>query len=207
MSPNHARLQSLVEEPAARAFFNGLFARAHLELDDTGERFTVTQAGDAVRVTEGFDGPAPNLVVRLASQNLANLEAIFSDQHVSGDETYRIVRFMVRPCLEAALKMPILNHERLLNLLRIDDCWQQALLDSAGNEDLRLTVEKVDGAWTVREGFHGHPRRRLRLTAEQMLDFQRRLFKADEEGGIAAWLSLAGWYAKWRDALAVPLEA
>lgn len=206
MSPNHARLQALVDEPAARAFFKGLFARAHLELSDSGERFTVTQSDDAVRVSEGFDGEAPNLVVSLAGQNLVNLGAIFADRQVSGDETYRIVRFMVRPCLEAALKMPILNHETLLGFLRVDDCWQQALLDPQGNEDLRLTVQKVDGAWTVREGFHGNPRRRLRLTAEQMLDFQRRLFKADEEGGVTAWLSLAGWYATWRDQLTVPVE-
>ena len=73
MSPNHARLQALVDEPAARAFFKGLFARAHLELSDSGERFTVTQSDDAVRVSEGFDGEAPNLVVSLAGQNLVNL--------------------------------------------------------------------------------------------------------------------------------------
>lgn len=207
MSTHLATLQALVQEPAARAFFAGLFARAHLTLTDTGERFTVRQDGDAVTVVEGFDGDEPNLVVALADQNLANLSAIFGDREVTSDEAYRIVRFMVRPCLEAALRMPILNHERLLGLLRVDDCWQQALLDPEGREDLALTVEKVEGRWTVREGYHGRPSRRLRLTAEQMLDFQRRLFKADEENSIAAWLQLAGWYIAWRDRLTVPVDA
>lgn len=203
MSTNLNQLQTLVRQPAARAFFKDLFARAHLELTDTGERFTVHQTGDEVRVTEGHDGPDANLVVPLAGQNLANLGAIFADAQVSGDETYRIVRFMLRPCLEASLKMPILQNDRLLRILGVDD-WQQALLDPQGREDVQLTVHKTDGQWTVSEGYHGNPRRRLRLTAEQMLDFQRRLFKADEENSISGWLSLAGWYVTWRDQLTVP---
>ena len=205
MSPNLGRLQSLVQEPAARAFFKGLFSRAHLELTDTGERFTIRQDGDNVSVVEGFDSPDANLVVPLASQNVANLGTIFADRQVSGDEAYRIVRFMVRPCLEAALKMPILQHDRLLSILRVDDTWQQALLDPQGQEDVKLTVHKVDGKWSVAEGYHGSPRRRLCLTAEQMLDFQRRLFKADEDNSITAWLGLAGWYVTWRDQLTVPV--
>ncbi|HRA19403.1 MAG: hypothetical protein IPJ58_18015 [Ardenticatenia bacterium] len=204
MSTNLSQLQSLVQQPAARAFFKGLFARARLELTDTGERFTIHQEGDDVRVAEGFDGPDANLVVPLASQNLANLGAIFADRQVTGDESYRIVRFMLRPCLEASLQMPILQNDRLLRILGVDD-WQQALLDPQGREDVQLTVHKTDGQWTVSEGYHGNPRRRLRLTAEQMLDFQRRLFKADEENSISGWMSLAGWYVTWRDQLTVPV--
>ena len=203
MSANLAQLQTLVQQPAAQDFFKGLFARARLELTDTGERFTIHQEGGSVRVAEGFDGPDANLVVPLASQNLANLSAIFADRQVTGDETYRIVRFMLRPCLEASLQMPILQNDRLLRILGVDD-WQQALLDPQGREDVPLTVHKTHGQWTVSEGYHGNPRRRLRLTAEQMLDFQRRLFKADEENSITGWLALAGWYVTWRDQLTVP---
>lgn len=206
MSTNLAQLQALVNEPAARSFFQGLFARARLELTDTGERFTVHQDGDGVRVVEGFDGPDANLVVPLASQNLANLRAIFADRQVTGDEAYRIVRFMLRPCLEASLQMPILRNERLLRILGVED-WQQALLDPQGREDVQLTVHREDGRWVVAEGYVGSPRRRLRLTAEQMLDFQRRLFQADEDNSITGWLALAGWYVTWRNQLTVPADA
>lgn len=206
MSTNLAQLQALVNEPAARSFFKGLFARARLALTDTGERFTVHQDGDGVRVVEGFDGPDANLVVPLASQNLANLRAIFADRQVTGDEAYRIVRFMLRPCLEASLQMPILRNERLLRILGVED-WQQALLDPQGREDVQLTVHREDGRWAVSEGYVGSPRRRLRLTAEQMLDFQRRLFQADEDNSITGWLALAGWYVTWRNQLTVPADA
>jgi hypothetical protein len=143
------------------------------------------------------------VVVPLSSEHLAKLRAIFSDRQVTADETYVIVRFMLRPCLEAALKMPILQHDRLLSIVRVDNIWQQTLVDPQGNEDVRLTIQKNDGRWTVTEGHHGNPRRRLRLNAEQMLDFQRRLFKADSENSMSAWLGLARWYVTWRDQLTV----
>lgn len=206
-SPNRAQLDALVDTPGVRAFFTDLFARAQLELTDTGERFTILQQGDAMRVVEGFDDAEANLVIPLESQHLANLRGYFADGEADETERYAIVRFLLRPCLMAALKMPILQHEMLLSILKVDDVWQQALLDPSGQEDLCLTIQKEGGEWAVAEGFHGQPRRRMRLTAEQMLDFQRRLFKADSEGGIAAWLSLAKWYLQWRDRLSVTLEA
>ncbi len=203
ISPNLTLLQDLVQEPSARAFFSGLFSRVHLELTDTSERFTIRQDGDELSVVEGFESSDANFVVPLASEHLARLGAIFSDRQVTGDETYLIVRFMLRPCLQAALEMPILQHDRLLSIVRVDTIWHQALVNSEGNEDVQLTVEKTDGRWAVTEGYHGSPRRKLRLTAEQMLDFQRRLFKADSENSLSAWLALARWYVTWRDKLTV----
>jgi RimJ/RimL family protein N-acetyltransferase len=204
MSENRARLEALAGQPAAVEWFRGLFAEAHVELADTGERFTIVHQGDRAEVLEGFQRPDANLVVSLRSTNLERLTSIFADGTVGPSEEYRIVRFMLRPCLEAALRMPILNHDVLRKILRMDDAWQQALLDPEGREDLRLTIEKANGHWTVTEGFHGHPRRRLALTAPQLLEFQRRVFAADRQDSMSGWLDLANWYVGWRDRVTVP---
>jgi hypothetical protein len=205
MSENLRQLQTLAAAPAAVAWFSDLFADACLEVTDTGERFTVRHHGDHGEVIAGFVRPEPNLVIALTSANVATLTAMFADAVIGPQEEYRIVRFMVRPCLEAALKMPILNHDMLLKILRVDDSWQQALVDPNGAEDVQLTIQKTGGQWTVSEGYHGTPRRRLRLTAPQMLDFQRRLFKAESAGDIGAWVALAKWYVAWRDKVTVPV--
>jgi len=207
MSEHLRQLQALAAEPAAVAWFKGLFSEAHLEFTDSGERFTIRHLGDRAAVLEGFERPDANLVIPMRGENLANLTAIFADGDVSAAEEYRIVRHMLRPCIEAAVKMPILNNEMLLKVLRVDDVWQQALVDPEGEEDVRMTVQKTGGRWTVTPGYHGTPRRRLRLAAPQLLDFQRRLFEADSENSIGGWVALARWYVDWRDQVTVPVPS
>jgi hypothetical protein len=205
MPSNLESLQSLVTTPAAVKWFRGLFARAHLEIVDTGERFTVTHTGGGAEVVPGFLPEHPNFVAPLTSENIANLRAVFADDRVDPYEEYRIVKFMLRPCLEAALKMPILHNEAVRRIVQVETHWQEALLDPQGNEDEQLTVLFVNDQWLVVPGYLGTPQRRLRLTAPQALEFQRRVFAADEKQSLTGWLDLATWYARWRDEVSVPV--
>jgi hypothetical protein len=203
MSENFTYLQGLTQNKAAVEWFKGLFKRAHLELTDTGEKFTIVHRGDSVEVQEGFQGQDPNLIVPLESENIRRLATAFAEGSLDAQVQYRIVKFMLKPCLKAALVMPILNNKALLDIVKVDTHWQEALLDPQGNEDEQVTVLYVNKQWLVIPGYHGKPQRRLRLTPEQLLDFQRRVFEADESGKLAAWLSLAKWYVKWRDEITV----
>lgn len=203
MSENLKYLQGLTQNKAALAWFKGLFKQAHLELTDTGEKFTILHHGDSVEVLEGLRGENPNLIVPLESENIRRLATAFADGNVDAQVQYRIVKFMLKPCLKAALVMPILKNKALLNIVKVDTHWQEALLDPEGNEDEQVTVIHVNKQWLVIPGYHGKPQRRLVLTPEQLLDFQRRVFEADETGKLSAWLNLAKWYAKWREEITV----
>ena len=199
MSESLQCLQQLTQKPAAVAWFRGLFRQIHVELTDTGEKFTILHHGDRVEVQPGFLGQEPNFVAPLESLNLRNLLSFFEDDTITPQEEYRIVKFMLKPCLRAALAMPILRNDALRRILKLDTHWQEALLDPDGNEDEQLTVIFVNNQWLVIPGYHGEPQRRLRLTPGQVLDYQRRLFETDEKGSLTAWLDLAKWYVKWRD--------
>jgi hypothetical protein len=203
MSENLQHLQALTQKKSAIEWFKGLFKQVHLEITDTGEKFTILHHGDRGEVLEGFKVAKPNFVVPLESENIRRLTAAFSDDTIDAQEQYRIVKFMLKPCLRAALTMPILKNKTLLNIVKVDTHWQEAILDPQGNEDEQVTVIYVNKQWLVIPGYHGTPQRRLRLKPEQLLDFQRRIFQADEDGKISTWVKLARWYVKWREEITV----
>jgi hypothetical protein len=101
--------------------------------------------------------------------------------------------------------MPILNNKTLLKIVKVDKHWQEALLDPQGNEDEQVTIIHVNKQWLVIPGYHGTPQRRLLLTPDQLMDFQRRVLAADASGKVADWVKLARWYVKWREQITIKL--
>jgi hypothetical protein len=203
MSDNFQQLQQLTEQPAAVKWFDGLFERAHVEITDTGEQFTVLHRGDSVEVQQGLDGEKPNLIIPLQSENVRNLVGFFQDEEIGDYEQYRIVKFMVKPCLQAALEMPILQNPAFRKVMRLDTQWQQALIAPDGSEDEQLTVTCENNEWKITPGFHGTPQRQLRFTPEQALEYQRRIFEANSKNSLPVWLQVGGWYVKFRDSVTV----
>jgi hypothetical protein len=186
-------------------WFRRLFNRVHVQLTDTGEQFTVVHHGERVEVTEGFQDQRPDFVVPLDSQNIRNLASFFEDDRIDPYEEYRIVKFMLRPCLESALALPVLQNDALRKILKLDTHWQEALLTPDGKEDEQLTVVHVNGQWLVFPGYHGRPQRRLLMKPDQVLEYQRKVFEAAEKKTLPAWLDAATWYVKWRDQVSAPV--
>jgi hypothetical protein len=205
MSENQQQLHNLVQKKSAVEWFKGLFLQAHLEITDTGEKFTIIHHGDHAEVLTGFRAEKPNFVIPLESENIRRLTAAFSKDKPTAQEQYRIVKFMLKPCLEAMLAMPILTNKALLKIIKLDTHWQEALLDPQGNEGEQLTVIFINEQWLIFSGYHGRPQRRLVFKPEQVLDFLRRVYEADESGSLSNWLSLASWYVKWREEITVPV--
>ncbi|SRR5258706_4463353 len=203
MSANEQQLKDLAQKKSAMDWFKGLFTQAHLEITDTGEKFTILHHGDHVEIVSGFHAKKPNFVIPLESENISRLTAAFADDNIGAQEQYRIVKFMLKPCLKAALEMPILNNRTLQKIVKIDTHWQEALLDPQGNEDEQVTVVYVNKQWLVLPGYHGKAQRRLLLTPDQLLDFQRRVLEADASGDVAQWVKLARWYVKYRKEVTV----
>ena len=204
MSENQQLLQELVQKQSAVDWFKGLFKQANLEITDAGEKFTIVHRGDHAEVLSGFLTEKPNFVIPLQSENIRRLSAAFSNDKPTAQEQYRICKFMLKPCLGPLLTMPILSNKAVLQVLKVDTHWQEALLDPQGNEDEQLTVIYINKQWLVIPGYYGRPQRRMLFTPEQVLEFLRRVFEADESGSLAAWVSTARWYVKWRDEITVP---
>jgi hypothetical protein len=206
MTQNLDYLQELVKKPEAVNWFKGLFKQVHLEIADTGEKFTITHSGDHAEVLAGFQGDHPNFVVPLQSGNIQRLSAAFTGHEPTDFERYRIVKFMLKPCLQPLLTMPVLSNKAVVQVLKIETHWQEALLDPDGREDEQLTVVYVNNQWLVIPGYHGTPQRRMVFKPDQVLEFIRRVFEADSSGNINSWVNLATWYVKWREEITVPVN-
>jgi len=207
MSENLEQLQALAHKKSAVEWFGGLFKRVHLEIADTGEKFTIIRNAEGAEVVPGFQQDKPNFVITLESDNIRRLTAVFSDDAVDAQEEYRIVKAMLKPCLRAVLDMGLMGNKTLMDVVKVDKHWQEALLDPEGNEDEKLTVVYVNRQWLIIPGYYGRPQRRWRLTPRELLDFQRRVFAADEAGNFSAWLDLARWYVGWRKKAAATVAA
>jgi hypothetical protein len=203
MSTNLQSLQEVGTRPSAIAWFRGLFDRLHVEMTDTGEKFSIIHTGDAIEVIDGFQGDEPNFVIPLASENISNVVSYFSDDAIDPYEEYRIVKFMLRPCLKASLSMPILQNKAFLKVVRVETHWQEALLDNEGKLDEEMTVIHINDQWLIIPGFHGHPQRRIIMTPTQAIEFQRHLLAADNARSITSWIDFGIWYMKWRDSVTV----
>jgi hypothetical protein len=90
MSDNLRYLQELVQKKSAVDWFKGLFKQAHMEITDTGEKFTIIHRGDSAEVLVGFKAENPNFVIPLHSENIQRLSAAFSSDKPTEQEEYRI---------------------------------------------------------------------------------------------------------------------
>ncbi len=203
MSANQQQLEQLANKKSAVEWFKGLFSEAHLEITDTGEKFTILHHGDRAEIVAGFQAKKPNFVIPLASESINGLTHAFSDDTIDAQEEYRIVKFMLIPCLRAALEMPILNNPTLHKIVKVDTHWQETLLDPDGREDVQVTIVHVNKQWLVIPGLYGKPKRRVAFTSAQLLDFQRRVLAADASGKLSDWVKLARWYVEWREEISV----
>jgi len=203
VSANSEKLAELIAIPSAIEWFRGLFNRIHVEMTDSGERYTVVHTGGAMELGEGFSDEAVNFVVPLREENIDNLIRFFADGQIDSYEEYRIVKFMLVPCLKAALSMPILQNKAFMKIVRVETHWQEAILDPDGNEDEQLTVLYANDQWLIVPGYHGRPQRRIVMTPAQVLEFQRRVLHADAVNTLPAWLELGSWYLGWRDSVTV----
>ncbi|MEW6280300.1 MAG: hypothetical protein AB1758_16850 [Candidatus Eremiobacterota bacterium] len=204
MSKNFEHLQSVARRKSAVDWFRGVVKQAHLHVRDTGEHFTIEHRGDRLDVFEGLRHRKTNVIIPLGSENLEWLANAFSDDVIDPQEEHAIVKYLLEPCLRAALEIPILRNPAVSRILKVDQHWQEALVDPSGQPDVELTILYINKQWLVVPGFHGKPQRRLRLTARQFLDFQKKVFEADAGGNLADWIKLANWYVKWRDSVSVP---
>ncbi len=205
MTDNLQYLQELVQKEAAVNWFKGLFKHVHLEITDTGEKFTIIHRGNNAEVLTGFQADNPNFVIPLQSENIQRLSAAFTGHEPTEYEQYRIVKFMLKPCLKPLLTMPILSNKVIMQTLKVDTHWQEAVLDPQGNEDEQLTVIYVNNQWLVIPGYHGKPQRRMVFKPVQVLEFMRHIFDADASGSLADWLAVTNWYVKWREEITVPV--
>jgi hypothetical protein len=188
---------SIAQTPEMVDYFQGVFSKVGITVEESGEQFTALHQGDRVSFAPGLD-PDAEFVVPLKQQNVDNLIAFAADGEFDAEESWRIVQILFTPLTRAALQSPAVTRNWLRWLSGVEPVIHVNLLNPNGGEAASHTLAFAGNQWLVIPGLHGRPGRTYRLTPAQALEFQRKLYQALKSDTTSGWWGFANWYRAWR---------
>lgn len=197
-SPSALQVWSTIgQTPELVGYFQGVFSKAGITVEETGEAFTVTHHGDRVSFAPGLADDV-EFVVPVHVENVTRLAAHARDGKFDAEESWRIVQVLFTPLTRAALQSPLVSRNWLRYLSGVESLIHVHLLHPHGGESVTHTLAFAGNQWLVLPGLHGKPQRIYRLTPPQALDFQRQLYRALRTNTAGQWYQFATWYRQWR---------
>ena len=65
------------------------------------------------------------------------------------------------------------------------------------------TLVYVKGQWLVLKGVHGNARRIYKMTPEQSIEYQTKIFSAMKKNSLWNWWNFSSWIKNWRKTCSV----
>jgi hypothetical protein len=152
----------------------------------------VAHLGDRLTLTSGLD-PAADFTVPLGVENIERLAASTKGGRISPTESWLIAAVLFTPLTETTLRNPVMSSRWVRWLAGVEDRIHVHLVKPGGDDVASHTLEYDHGQWRVRAGLHGAAGRIYRLTPEQSLDYQRKVFAAMQANSLGGWWRFARW--------------
>ena len=190
------------QTPEVVAFFTGIFDVIGVSISETGEELTVAIEDDAIRIDPGLP-EKPDFVVPIGWENVENMVAHAEDGEIDPREAWRIVSVLFTSLTQATLRNPVMSNTLMRRIAMVEDIAHVFLVAPDGKEANCHTLVYVKGQWLVISGLHGNPRRTCRMSADDCIDYQRRVFSAIKKNSLLEWLRFSSWYRKWRKGVSV----
>ena len=190
--------RNILQTPELTDYFLGVFNHLGIEVEETGERFTIHHQGRRFAFEEGINEGSVDFIVPVKIRNINNMVAHAEDGVVSPDESWRILDVLFTPLTRVTLQTPVLSINWRRKLAGVEDLTHVYLINPSGGEASKHTLIYVKGQWLVLRGIHGKPRRTYRMSPEQALEYQRKIFSAMQKNTLWAWWKFSRFYRKWR---------
>jgi hypothetical protein len=188
---------SIAQTPELVGYFQGVFTKVGITVEETGESFTVVHRGDAVGFSAGLD-PDVEFIVPVKLENVERLALHARDGRFDPDESWRIVQVLFTPLTRAALQSPAATNNWLRRLAGVEPLIHVHLMHPNGVDSVTHTLAYAGKQWLVIPGLHGRAARTYRLTPDQALTFQRQFYAALRKSSMGSWWQFANWYRTWR---------
>jgi hypothetical protein len=197
--------RAVVQTPEIVGFFRGTFERAGVRIKDTNEAFTCVHRGDRIEFEPDLDESRVDYTVVIESYQVERLAEEARAGELSAIEQFRVLRALFSPATAATLKNPVLSHGFLRRLSGVEDLIHVNLHspDPEQEPNAAHTLVHAAGQWLVFVGLHGRPRRTFRLSMEDAVAYQRRVFHAMKKDDPLTWIRFASWYVSWRKRVSV----
>ena len=190
--------RGILQTPELVEYFDNVFQRLGIEVEETGERFTIEHTGSELILSDGIDESNVDFIVPIKLQNIQNMINHSKDGKIDSSESWRILDVLFTPLTKVTLQTPVLAVNWRRKLAGIEDLIHVYLINPEGGEASKHTLIYIKGEWLVLKGLHGTPKRTYRMSPENSLDYQRVIFKAIKKDTFFGWMKFASWYKKWR---------
>jgi hypothetical protein len=132
-----------------------------------------------------------------------NMVAHAEDGEIDPREAWRIVSVLFTSLTQATLRNPVMSNNLMRRIAMVEDIAHVFLVAPDGKEANCHTLVYVKGQWLVISGLHGNPKRTFRMSAEDCIDYQRKVFSAIKKNSLFEWFRFSSWYRKWRKEVSV----
>ena len=198
--------EKILQTPQLLNYFNGVFDHLGIEIKETGESFTIHHQGDRFTFEKGIVKEKVDFIVPLELQNIENMIKHAKDGEISDNESWRILNVLFTPMTRVTLETPVLAVNWRRKLAGVEDLTHVYLLNPSGEKASVHTLVYVKGQWLVLKGVHGNARRIYKMTPEQSIEYQRKIFSAMKKNSLWNWWKFSIWYKNWRKTCSVDTE-
>ena len=195
--------EKILQTPELLNYFNGVFDHLGIEIKETGESFTIHHQGDGFTFENGIVKEKVDFIVPLELQNIENMIKHAKDGEISDNESWRILNVLFTPMTRVTLETPVLAVNWRRKLAGVEDLTHVYLLNPSGEEASVHTLVYVKGQWLVLKGAHGDARRIYKMSPEQSIEYQRKIFSAMKKNSLWNWWKFSRWYKNWRKTCSV----
>jgi len=195
--------EGILQTPELLDYFDDVFQYLGVEVEETGEKFTIEHAGDKFILSEGFKPGKVDFIIPLKLVNIQNMVKHSKDGKIDPSESWRILDVLFTPLTEVTLKIPVLSVNWRRKLAGVEDLIHVYLINPDGEEASKHTLIYIKGEWLVLKGLHGTPKRTYRMSPEESLHYQRVIFQAIQKDTFLGWMKFAWWYKKWRKNISI----
>ena len=183
-------------------YFSGIFDVIGVTIEETGEELTIALEENQIRIDAGLP-ENPDFVVPLKWENVENMVSHAEDGKIDSHESWRIVSVLFTSLTQATLYNPIMASDIGRRISRVEDLAHVYLIAPDGHEATCHTLAYLKKQWLVIPGLYGKPKRTFRMTAEDSIEYQRRVFSAIKNNSFREWWRFSRWYKKWRKTVSV----
>lgn len=203
LSPSMKAWQDLLNKPGLATYFSGIFDHLGIHVIETGERFTVNHLGTHFSLTSGIDTSHVDYIVDLSTVNISNLSKHGADARIDSLESYKIMSVLFTPLTQSSLQSPVLKKPLFRKLSGVEDVIHVYLMSPDKVSYAVHTLIYVKRQWIVVPGIYGTPKRVFKMTPEQAIAYQRKMFEAKKKDSFGGWMKFRKWYKKWRKEVSV----
>ena len=197
-TPSMEIWKSVPQTEAVVAFFDNLFIRIGVIVEDTGERFTCLHLGDRIEFEPGIG--EVDYTISIEAYQVERLARFARTGQIAEEEQFRVLKEVMTPATAALLKNPSMSRPFVKCASGAEDVIHVVLKSPlTAEEDVAHTLIYANRQWIVIPGLHGKAQRVFTLSLQDAIEFQKASYRTIKDTRCGKWMKFGRWYRQWRE--------